>query len=368
MKSSYLLSSAMLAALLAASCGNDSAILSGPEVSESTVTFTLHTPGCEKVIYSSRADGQIHDEEEFAITSLALYEYEVADDGSTALKRIMKTDGNGNNALKPVTNADLGYTFSIIVPAENDGKKFRYKFVANDVTADPELESSFDSFATRKATRTLTDGCTADFFATQGITMTGVAKSNGSEDIIMNKGVQCVVNLQRIVSRIDIAYETPNLMVKNVTLSGAPANSTLFAGELPAPAANECLNLGLNVNTKLPDDFLENLDDDKVELKKAFYVYERKNSEESCMTIHIEYQVFANGLDSYTGAIDVPFNTKTDKSGDYVDALRNNLYTIVLGNGKDPITGKVSAAIVVKEWTSAEIDEPLTDEDDKVIE
>ena len=118
----------------------------------------------------------------------------------------------------------------------------------------------------------------------------------------------------------------------------------------------------------LPDDFLSELEDDTYSMKKAFYVYERANTADDCLTIHIEYYVAANGREDYEGAVDVPFR-KTGENGEYeyIDAVRNHLYTIVLGNGTDPVSGKVSATVKVAEWNGVDIDEPLTDEDDPVI-
>ena len=48
---------------------------------------------------------------------------------------------------------------------------------------------------------------------------------------------------------------------------------------------------------------------------------------------------------------------------EYIDTERNHLYTIVLGHDDDPVSGKVSASLIVDEWNLVEIDEPLTDAD-----
>ena len=366
MKSSYLLTSALTAALLVASCDNASEPLPAAAGEDNSVTFTLRTPAGENVVYG-RA---LHESDEFAINSLALYEYEVAEDGSTSLARIMKKDGNGKNALVLTEDAENSYTFSIIVPAENDGKQYSYKFVANDATSNPAVGSSFDDFAATGARLTLAGGESADVFCAEGtgIAMSGVAKGDdGSEVITMKKGARCTVELTRIVSRIDIEYQTPNLKVTSVELHGAPATGTLFpAATLAVPAEGTSLTLAMNANTPLPGGFLSELSGDKFEMKKAFYIYERANTDDDCVSVHIEYNVAANGLTDYTGSVDVPFR-KTDGTGTYIDAVRNHLYTIVLGNGTDPVSGKVSATVKVAEWNGVDIDEPLTDEDDPVI-
>lgn len=370
MKSSYLFLPVLL---LAASCDSstDHALQSAPDADSNSVTFTLRTPARENVVYSR--DG-IHESDEYAINTLALYEYEVTEEG-TVLNRIMKKDGNGKNALDMTENSDGGYTFSIVVPADNDGRKYSYKFVANDLTADPAIGSAFTDFSDTNAAFVLTDGLSADVFCTEGkgIAMTGVAKdSSGSEIITMAKGVKCEVILTRIVSRIDIRYQTPNLKVTSVTLSGAPSTGTLFpASEIPVYQPAACHTLALNTNTPLPEKFLSKLTEESgietFEMKKAFYIYERQNSADNSLNVHIEYSVAANGLEDYKGYVDVPF-CKTDGSGEYVAAVRNHLYTIVLGNGKDPISGKVTATLKVSDWNGVDIDEPLTDDDDPVKE
>ncbi len=377
MKSIYLLPTALVAALFVASCNNDNAILpTGAEENSNTVTFTLHTPSGENVIYG-RA---IHDEAEYAINTLALYEYEVTAEG-TSLSRIMKKDGNGTNSLDMIKNADNSYTFSIIVPAENNGRQYSYKFIANDPTEDPAAGSSFDDFkGTLAKTIIDKDDYTADVLSTfstdeegtttYGIAMSGVAKTDdGSEIITMSKGIKCEVALTRIVSRIDISYQTPNLQVTNVYLTGAPATGLLFPGEeASTPAEGASFRLAKNSNVDLPATFLQASEGYTkgmaFEMKKAFYVYERANTADDCMSVHIDYNVAANGREDYEGSVDVPFS-KLNEAGEteYVDAKRNNLYRIVLGNGTDPITGKVTVKIIVNEWNGTEIDEPLTDDD-----
>lgn len=381
MKSNYLCPFALLAAMLFTACDSDNENALRPEVTQpgNTVTFTLQSPGGENVFYGR----SVHDADEYAINTLALYEYEVNDDGTTTLCRIMKKDGNGRNSLELTQNPDLSYTFSIIVPAENDGRKFSYRFVANDATADPAPGTDFNRaatddavpFAATNARIAITDdNQSADTLASplRGIAMTGVAKVGDSEVITMSKDIKCEVVMTRIVSRIDIRYQTPNLMVTGVTLTGAPERGRLF----PSATLDEITEesgfhtLAINANTPMPTAFPEETEGyrtgDAFEMKKAFYVYERQNTADNHLTVHIDYVVSANGRKDYKGSVDVPF-CKTDGSGEYVDNLRNHLYTIVLGNGTDPVSGKVKASLTVNEWTGSDIDEPLTD-DDTVIE
>ena len=147
-------------------------------------------------------------------------------------------------------------------------------------------------------------------------------------------------------------------------LQGAPVKTFLFPRfdeeNNPLYAEVETLKMDLSSIHTLPEKYLKDDDDnDIVELKKAFYLYERKNTEEDGAIIHLEYTVDANGTE-YQGVLDVPFKrTSGDKA--YIDTKRNHLYTIVLGNGDEPVSGRVSATLIVDDWNLVEIDEPITD-------
>ena len=368
MKSSYLLTTALAAALLSASCGNDTSVGHEPEINgDKVVTFTLRTPVGETVAYG-RA---LHDGPECTINSLVLYEYEVNDeDGTTSLTKVMKyPDGKGKDVIALTDGGNGSYTFSITVPAENEGRKYAYRFVANDPVAEPALGTSFDEFSSTQADvkLALAEGAAAvgaDILADseKGIAMSGKALYNGSDVITMAGGIKCEVAMTRIVSRVDIRYQTPNLRLTKVELHGAPAYGYLFPQEaIPGHEAATCLDMTLNsIHMPLTTDYLKDLDGkDTVELKKAFYLYERTNSEENTALVHIEYEVSVNDREEpYTGSIDVPFR-KTSGDKAYIDTERNHLYTIVLGNGTDPVSGKVTAQLIIDEWNLIEIDEPI---------
>ena len=109
---------------------------------------------------------------------------------------------------------------------------------------------------------------------------------------------------------------------------------------------------------------------EKVELEKVFYLYERANSETASAMVHIEYEVdYNNKVDDegnrvyYHGSIDVPF-AKAD--GSFVDAIRNHRYTIVLGNGKEPVAGEIKFNIIVNDWIDVAIDDEFTSDDPEV--
>ncbi|MBD5366416.1 MAG: hypothetical protein HDR82_05305 [Bacteroides sp.] len=385
----FLMSASILTMLSLASCSNDVVLDESFAGAENMLTFSMRTPAGEKVSYS-RAEGMLHDAPEYAVRSLQLYEYEVTEgeEGaqSTSLTRIMSyPTGTGKNVIDLRDGGDGSYSFSIVIPADYKNRKFTYRLVANNATSKPTIGQTYEqNFNNRRAiaivgaTMNVTESETGndttyiapkgDFLADpdKGIAMTGSAKVKGSESEIIEIGktTQCEVSLTRIVSRIDIRYATPNLKLTKVELQGAPDKSYLFprADETNSTLYFESnfINVGLSSIYTLPDYYLkDNEAENLVEFKKAFYLYERKNTEDDSAIVHFEYTVDANGTE-YNGVLDVPFRrTSGDKA--YIDTKRNHLYTIVLGNGDEPVSGKVSATLIVDDWNLVEIDEPITD-------
>ena len=389
----FLMSASVLAILSSASCSNDVVLDEGFPESENTLTFSMRTPSGEKVSYS-RAEGVLHDVSEYAVNSLQLYEYEMVEDEdgakTTSLTRIMSyPTGTGKNVIDLKDGGDGSYSFSIVIPADYKNRKFTYRLVANNATTNVKIGDSADKFrdewysslvlqnsvvqpetpeeATTEA-NPITVSPKGDALANpeNGIAMTGSAKVKGSEsdEIEIGKTTECEVELTRIVSRIDIKYSTPNLKLTKVELRGAPVKTYLFprfdTDNNPLYAEADTLKMDLSSIHSLPEKYLKDDEENNlVELKKAFYLYERKNTEDNSAVIHLEYTVDANGTE-YKGVLDVPFKrTSGDKA--YIDTKRNHLYTIVLGNDDEPVAGKVSATIIVDDWNLVEIDEPITD-------
>ena len=378
MKVRPLMSIALLTALLSTSCSNDIAPELEPVTSGNTLTFTITPPAGEKVEYT-RA---LHDEQEYAINNLFLLEYEVNGEESV-LTRVMAWPDNistGNNTLNltPVQNADASHTFSIVVPEANMGKTYSYYFLANCslsistikdyTTIDRLMEASMrinsDGF----------EGNTLSFpnASTKGLRMSGVAECKGKSTIVAGTDLNCDVKLTRVAARLDVEYQTPNLRISEITLEGIARSHYWFSklddDKNPVyPMAFKdqeySKTMTLNPDVELPEKYLKDEEGkDKVELKKAFYTLERANSEESGNVVHIRYTVIDDNGKEIPGEIDVPFMTK---DGRYVNTERNHLYRIVLGNGKEPVAGKLTATIIVDDWNPVDVDAPLT-EDDKI--
>ena len=399
MKKQLLLTSMLTLGLALASCSSEEAFMPDQNLmvkKQRTVSFNLKMPSGDKLNFS-RADGDgnpIHDISECEIKTLTLYEYEVnAADQSETLKRIIKSGGSEKNQidLEKANSGTGNYSFSITVPDEYMDRQFKYRFVANDATADPALNSPFESIPStgeeddeaiaglksQKATRVLKDEDTADVLATGGITMSGTAKVGTDEIITIKEGLKCKVDMERIISRIDIRYSTPNLRITGVKLINAPKDGYLFArtqndGTVITPSFTDtdCVTLGLNATADLPDDFLIKTGKETFEMKKAFYLYERTNEAGNTAIVHIDYLIDYNDkVDSegnkiyYHGSLDVEF---AGKDG-YINAQRNHRYTIVLGDGNKPVAGELKATIHVNDWLDAAIEDYLTS-DDEVIE
>ncbi|MDE6248892.1 MAG: hypothetical protein K2M29_04190 [Paramuribaculum sp.] len=392
----FLMPASILAMLSLASCSNDVVLDEDFAEQENTLTFSMRTPAGDKVSYS-RADGVLHDAPEYAVNTLQLYEYEVFEEDTvrTSLPRILSyPTGIGKNVIDLNDGGDGSYSFSIVIPADYKNRKFTYRLVANNATTSVKTGESAIKFRNNWYSAVILKNTTVqpetpegedgeevatpdpitvspkgDALADpeKGIAMTGSAKVKGSDNDIIEFGKdeqKCDVQLTRIVSRIDIRYATPNLKLTKVELHGAPVKTFLFPRfdeeNNPLYAQVETLKMDLSSIHTLPEKYLKDDDDnDIVELKKAFYLYERRNTEEDGAIIHLEYTVDANGTE-YQGVLDVPFKrTSGDKA--YIDTKRNHLYTIVLGNGDEPVSGRVSATLIVDDWNLVEIDEPITD-------
>ena len=384
----FLMSASILTMLSLASCSNDVVLDESFAEAENMLTFSMRTPAGEKVSYS-RAEGMLHDVSEYKINTLVLYEYEVMDKGegkqTTSLTRELSfPTGTGKNVIDLKDGGDGSYSFSIVIPADYKNRKFTYRLVANNIPSKRTIGETIGmSFDGRKAVLNLdsiqvpknensTDSIkvapTGDLLANPeiGIAMTGRAKvkETGSETIVIGETTKCEVELTRVVARVDIRYATPNLKLTKAEVWRAASQSNLFYREdqdnNPEYRVCNTVNVTLSSIHTLPEYYLkDNEAENLVEFKKAFYLYERKNTEDDSAIVHFEYTVDANGTE-YNGVLDVPFKrTSGDKA--YIDTKRNHLYTIVLGNSDEPVSGKVSATIIVDDWNLVEIDEPITD-------
>ena len=347
---------ALTAALMAGSCSKEqSACGCGDDGAVIPVTFTMNTPAGEAVPYGGGGTRATHDVAEWTIHKLALYVYAVDNDDKGTFLRSYSTDATGDQAISIVPNGAGTYTFTLKAPVSDLKARQRFVFVANDAYATPSVGESQDELQNKLATTVLTDSQTSDLLAPddKGIAMSGIAQSGSQDVITITPGVKCEVHLKRIVARVDVQNNTPNLVIRSMELQNAAPKGYLFPHD-PVTAADEgYITLGKNANVDLGDSY-----DDQTELKKAFYLYERHNEEGNGSTVKITYRI--NNTD---GEVIIPFRKTSDDKA-YVDITRNTLYTIVLGNGEPVVTNEVKFTLKVEDWNVVDMDEAVDPDDD----
>lgn len=344
---------AMVTALAAVSC-----VTGEPgreEVGDNIpVTFTMSTPAGEAVPYTQNTRAT-HDEAEWTIHKLSLYVYSVNDDNQGTFLRSYSTDAEGDRAISIVPNGAGTYTFTLKAPVSDLKARQRFVFVANDAFVDPEVGESQDELQNKLASIVLEADNTADKLAPadSGIAMSGIAESQSNDVITIVPGVKCEVHLKRIVARIDVQNNTPNMVINSITLQNAAPKGFLFP-HTPVTAADEgYITENMNTATALGSSYAEQTD-----LKKVFYLYERPNSAENGATVKVTYTI-----NNSKGEVEIPFR-KTSDGQEYVDITRNTLYTIILGDGTPIVTNEVKFSIKVDDWNVVDMDESVDPDED----
>lgn len=344
---------AMVTALMAVSCVTGESGLE--EVGDNIpVTFTMSTPAGEAVPYTQNTRAT-HDEAEWTIHKLSLYVYAVDDDDQGTFLRSYSTDAEGDRAISIVPNGAGTYTFTLQAPVSDLKSRQRFVFVANDAFTDPEVGESQDELQNKLATTVLEANNTADKLAPadSGIAMSGIAESQSNDVITIVPGVKCEVHLKRIVARIDVQNNTPNMVINSITLQNAAPKGFLFPHTPVTAADKSYITENMNTATELGSSYAEQTD-----LKKVFYLYERPNSEENGATVKVTYTI-----NNSKGEVEIPFR-KTSDGKEYVDITRNTLYTIILGDGTPIVTNEVKFSIKVDDWNVVDMDESVDPDED----
>ena len=349
----------LAAASLLAGCSKETTGPGDTDDSRIPITFTLATPGSEGVIYPRSATRATHDAAEYAVRQLTLLVYDATD--ASAPKFLRKHDMTSDITL--YDNGNGTYTFSLEAPISDMNAKRKFVFVVNDdaavaATAAGSAEADLHETA---ATVELADGDTADKLAEAdaGIAMSGTATADGQNEVItIVPGVKCEVKLTRIVARVDVQNNTPNMTLESAVLVGAATRGYLFAqAPLSAPVADRIV-LGSNATVDLTEEHPA-LKPGEVfapkTFRKTFYAYERPNTAGDYAAVRITYRV-----NDSKGTVEVPF-IRTEASGAQtpVDIERNHLYTVVLGNGKPVTTNEVQFTFKVEDWNTVEMPEEI---------
>ena len=156
----------------------------------------------------------------------------------------------------------------------------RFVFVANDAFTEPGEGESQDELQNKLATIALSEGNSADMLAANGtgIAMSGIAKSNENDVVTITPGVKCEVHLQRIVARVDVQNNTPNLVISSIQLEKTAPKGYLFPHETITAADESYITEAMNAQVSLGTTY-----DEQTNLKKVFYLYERANEEGNCV-------------------------------------------------------------------------------------
>ena len=340
----------MITAWTAVSCSSEPAACGcGDDGSTIPVSFTMNTPAGEAVPYgTTRAT---HDEAEWTIHRLTLYVYSVDDAGRGTFLRRYATDASGDQAISIVSNGAGTYNFTLKAPVSDLKARQRFVFVANDAFDEPSPGESQDELENKLAGITLEEGHSADKLAAKG---TGIARSNSNDIVTITPGVKCEVSLRRIVARVDVQNNTPNLVIGSIELLNAAPRGYLFPHDPVAAASESYITEAMNAEVALGTTY-----DEQKDLKKVFYLYERHNEDGNGAEIKITYTV-----NSSKGEVVVPFR-KTSDTKEFVDVERNTLYTVVLGNGDPVTTNEVKFSLRIEDWNVVDMDEAVDPDEDE---
>ena len=345
----------MITAWTAVSCSSEPAACGcGDDGSTIPVSFTMNTPAGEAVPYgTTRAT---HDEAEWTIHRLTLYVYSVDDAGRGTFLRRYATDASGDQAISIVSNGAGTYNFTLKAPVSDLKARQRFVFVANDAFDEPSPGESQDELENKLAGIVLEEGHSADKLAAKGtgIAMSGIARSNSNDVVTITPGVKCEVSLRRIVARVDVQNNTPNLVIGSIELLNAAPRGYLFPHDPVAAASESYITEAMNAEVALGTTY-----DEQKDLKKVFYLYERHNEDGNGAEIKITYTV-----NSSKGEVVVPFR-KTSDTKEFVDVERNTLYTVVLGNGDPVTTNEVKFSLRIEDWNVVDMDEAVDPDEDE---
>lgn len=330
-----------LAALSFSACSSENDLTSGVEVQKQTqqLTFSFAIPKGDPITYAT------HDQAEYDIASLWMYEFDAASG------KLVKA---GVNIKPQLTGNGPQYSYSKNVTTEEKGTR-RFVFVANEeVTGLTVNVSTLADLQQKVASKTLAANASTstilnDFSTNKRIPMTGEAKANGSNLIALtgtNKAIS--VEMTRVVARIDISNQVPNLQITDVTLANTNSQSFVFLnGNYTKPTTNTKVS-GVKTFAQIPAAFGVG-----VELKKAFYLYEGVQPAKVSDAVQVQLK---GKLSNQDVIYSIPF-WKDNKA---VTVKRNHIYKIVVKGepGLDPAANtKLTFTIEDTPWNEITLNE-----------
>ena len=370
---------ALMAGAMLVSCSNDMQMPSGGAdgSAEGKVTFNISLPSTEKVIYGGGTRA-LHDEAEYNVTTLDVYEYDV-NTGFVAKHTFSAADGS----IRPAGEGNITgeYTVTITEDLAEVGSLRRFYFVANNANGvTPAKGTDYETgLRDEAADIALASGTGSSVLCPEGgIAMSGLAvntETNGSDITIKSGAMNNVhVDLTRIVGRVDLYSNADNLVITGARMEKAAEKGYLMADHsltsTDMPGEIEMLDINANAGVAASGEaclpaanagysaeistIQQYNDGNGTGVRKAFYMYERDNSEGDCTQIVVSYAL----ADGTTGEAVVPFSKTNEANGEisYVNIERNHLYKVVLGNGEDITPGsEVEVKIIDTPWNVVDL-------------
>lgn len=362
----------------------------GQLTSESGIRFVIQTPSPDAIVTRTVAGDALENE----VKTMSLYIFakndKAAGDGDDQYTLLKKKEGitfetSGTPGTSGTNNSgSLSYTEPIT--ADMIGRQVKMLLVANDKVDDASATVSattLQDFKLLAATAVATDNGSADavsgnIFAANsgsatGLVMSAIAYSGDTEGqneavVLTPLGVDMKANFQRIVARIDLIHAIPNMTLTGVKVLKAPSKGYLFpqaAPAAPADASTVTLLPTSGYDTQLSTGITyDAVTTDKNTLKHVFYLYEKANGAADCVTVEISYTLKMGNWEK-PGKLDVKFQKSANDGSDYVNTVRNTLYTIQMGDGSEATDVNNVTTLTVKDWDlEDEIDESFTPNDD----
>ena len=335
----------------------------------SNLVFNISIPSGDALTY---APSEHHDSAEWTVASLWMYEFNA--DGTKLLSDPV-------NIKDSLHETGPGYTYIRPVPTEEKSAR-RFVFVANEApgtgSSSPTAtfnanssnggtvlnivrNSTLDQLKLVQARKILATGDQCDSLLTLipdtvagdtalRIPMTGEAIQGSSPIIAMSGSTAPIkVELTRILARIDVTNNTPNLLITGLKLSKTMNRSYLFETrnfyDEPIWTRPNGFLKPINIQTydtipHLPlDSFkmaktttFDGLSDSLIARKmtKAFYLYEQTQSTAANDTVYVQ-------VTGKLGNVDVFYNIPMWNGDQPVTIKRNHLYNIIIGDGKTTI-------------------------------
>jgi len=330
------------------------------------LVFNISIPSGDALTY---APSEHHDSAEWTVASLWMYEFNA--DGTKLLSDPI-------NIKDSLQGTGAGYTYVRPVPTEEKSAR-RFVFVANEApgtSASPTKDASssngntnlnivrnstFEQLKKVQARKILSTGNECDSLLTLipdtvagdtalRIPMTGEAIQGSSPIIAMSGSTAPIkVELTRILARIDVTNNTPNLLITGLKLSKTMNRSYLFETrnfyDEPIWTRPNGFTKPINIQTydtipHLPLDSFkmfrttasDGVTDSLIARKmtKAFYLYEQTQSTQADDSVYVQ-------VTGKLGNVDVFYNIPMWNGSQPVTIKRNHLYNVVIGDGKTTI-------------------------------